>query len=198
MKQQILLLPNETKVTATLNSRNFWISIISIIFTGLGAQGIDMMEPELISGEIYDAIIKGQVGTLISVLFVNFINPVIKIVRQKTWSWSFLRSVNFWVQFATVGLLGLASFGIVFPEGAAAEVVGSFFGGNFETIAIATIINILNPLWHFFQKNKTKVEVLGRKTKTIKEKDIDGDILDADLIRDIQLGHGVNVYQKLY
>lgn len=187
MKPQLLVQNNVSKVDATLDSRNFFVSIISIIFTALAGQGVNIINPELISGEVYDAIITGQIGTLLSVLFVNFINPMIKIVRQKTWSWAFLKSVNFWTQFATVGLLGLASFGIVFPEGAASEVVISIFGGNFETIMIATVINFLNPLWHFFKKQRNEPQLIEKNNITDKViKDLDPELQEKVRLGEVQ------------
>ena len=48
--------------------------------------------------------------------------------------------------------------GVVFPEGAAGNLVNAIFGGTFETIAVAVVVNILNPLYHFFFDNNDEEE----------------------------------------
>ena len=154
MEKNLLVRPQESKLDATLNSRNFWVSIVSLLLLALAGNGADVLNPEGVSGEIYDAVVEGQIGTLLSVLFINFINPVIKIVREKKWNWEFTKSLNFWVQFATVGLIALTATGITFPEGAAADLVNSIFGGNFETIMVTIVVNIINPVYHWFFDRK--------------------------------------------
>lgn len=137
-----------SKLTETLNSRNFFVSLISIILMAIELNGFNVnVEPS----EIYDAIDLGQVSTIVSIFFVNFLNPILKLAsKAASWTWDFLKSPNFITQVVTVILIGLAGLGIAFPQGAAANVVDSIFQGGFETIAVALVVNILNPLYHFF------------------------------------------------
>lgn len=164
--ENIVVLNKKSKLEGTLDSRNFWVSLITLALLGIGANGADIPDPEGVSGEIYDSILTGNVGSLLTVIFFNFVNPLIKIVRQKSWSWDFIKSMNFWTQFATVGLIALTALGISFPDGAAKNVIESVFGGEFQTIAIAFVINVINPLYHFFLKQKEE-EILARPTDRI-------------------------------
>lgn len=136
------------KLIATLNSRNFFVSLISIILMAIELNGFNINTD---AGQIYDAIDAGQVSTIVSIFFVNFLNPILKLAsKAATWTWDFLKSPNFITQVVTVILIGLTGLGIAFPSGAAAAVVDSIFQGGFQTIVVALVINILNPLYHFF------------------------------------------------
>lgn len=136
------------KLTATLNSKNFFVSLISIILMAIELNGFNVNTD---AGQIYDAIDAGQISTIISIFFVNFLNPILKLAsKAASWTWDFLKSPNFITQVVTVLLIGLTGFGIAFPDGAAAAVVDSIFQGGFQTIVVALVINILNPLYHFF------------------------------------------------
>lgn len=136
------------KLTATLNSRNFFVSLISIILMAIELNGFNVSTD---AGTIYDAIDAGQVSTIVSIFFVNFLNPILKLAsKTASWTWNFLKSPNFLTQVVTVILIGLTGFGIAFPDGAAAAVIDSVFQGGFQTIVVALVINVLNPLYHFF------------------------------------------------
>lgn len=136
------------KLTATLNSKNFFVSLISIILMAIELNGFSV---NTTPDELYNAIDLGQVSTIVSIFFVNFLNPILKLAsKAATWTWDFLKSPNFITQIVTVVLIGLAGLGIVFPQGAAANVVNAIFQGGFETIVVALVVNILNPLYHFF------------------------------------------------
>jgi len=147
------IIPLSPKVEATLNSRNFFISLLSVLLMAIELNGFNVSTD---AGQIYDAIDAGQVSTIVSIFFVNFLNPILKLAsKTASWSWGFLKSPNFLTQVATVLLVGLAGLGIAFPDGAAAAVVDSIFQGGFQTIVVALVINILNPLYHFFFDRET-------------------------------------------
>lgn len=136
------------KLIDTLNSRNFFVSLISIILLAIELNGFPVSTD---AGQIFDAVDAGQVSSIISIFFVNFLNPILKLAsKAKKWTWDFLKSPNFITQALTVFLIGLTGFGIAFPEGAAANIVDAIFQGGFQTIVVALVINILNPLYHFF------------------------------------------------
>lgn len=136
------------KLIATLNSRNFFVSLISILLLAIELNGFPVSTD---AGQIFDAVGAGQVSAIISIFFVNFLNPILKLAsKAKKWTWDFLKSPNFITQVVTVILIGLTGLGISFPDGAAAAIVDSIFQGGFQTIVVALVVNILNPLYHFF------------------------------------------------
>lgn len=143
MKNQYL-----SKFAATMESRNFFVSLITLLFLALGYNGLD---PGIDADTLLDAILSGELGPIVSIILVNFLNPIMKIIRGEVeWSWSFLKSKNFWTQTITAILMLLTGFGIVFPDGAAAQLVDAIFGGSFDAISVAIVLNIINPLYHFF------------------------------------------------
>lgn len=136
------------KIKATAGSQNFFVSLISLLLLTFELNGLSTgADPE----NIFDAITSGDAGRILSILLINFLNPILKLVqKQETWSWDFLKSVNFWTQAVTTILAAITIAGVAFPEGAAANLVEAIFGGTFQTIAVAVVVNILNPLYHFF------------------------------------------------
>lgn len=141
-----------TKLAATLDSRNFFVSLITLFLLVLQSNDLD---PGTDAETIFDAIMSGDLGNLLALFLVNFLNPIMKIVRGEVgWSWNFLKSKNFWFQAATALIVGLTMFGIVFPEGAAAAIIDAIFTGDSQAIMVAFVVNIINPIWHFFTKQK--------------------------------------------
>lgn len=144
----------KTKVNATLDSRNFFVSIISLIlFTVSQISGAPI--PEGASQELLDAISSQDLLMIFTIAVPNFVNPVLKIIKDKLWTWKIFKSKNFLTQALTVLLLGVSGFGIAFPDGAASQIMDSIFGGEGTVMISAFVINIINPLWHFiFDKPK--------------------------------------------
>lgn len=140
------------KFRETLGSKNFLVSLISIFVLALNSNGAGI--PDGASEYLADAIVSADLNAILSVIFVNFANPLFKIIKSKKFDGGFLKSVNFWVQSLTVGLMVAVGYGFSFPESAASEIVNAIFGGNVGAIITALVINIGNPLWHFFQKAK--------------------------------------------
>lgn len=148
-----------TKITSTLESRNFFVSLVSIVLLALEANNLSLGTD---AGTIIDTVASADVGRIVSLVLVNFLNPIMKIVtKTASWSWDFLKSPNFWTQVATVVLVGLSLLGILFPEGAAANIVQAIFGKEFLAIAVALVINLINPLYHFiFDRKKVEGETV--------------------------------------
>ena len=138
----------KSKALDTLDSRNFFVSLITLFLLPLAGNGIEVA-PDL-ADKTYYAIVNKNLLFAITVIFPNVVQPVIKLIRSKSWSWSFSSKLNFWTQVATVALMGLGLLGIVFPEFAADTVFDAIAGGNIGLIIAAFGINIINPLWHFF------------------------------------------------
>lgn len=143
------------KVLSTLDSRNFFVSLVSIFLLSFELNGLSTgADP----GQVVDAISAKDIGLIASLVLLNFLNPVLKLIQKTaSWSWAFLKSPNFWTQVGTTVIAGLAMLGIQFPDGAASEVVSSIFSGDVQAIMIALVINVINPLYHFFF-DKPKLE----------------------------------------
>lgn len=139
----------ETKVSKTLGSRNFFVSIISLVlFVVAKLSGANI--PEGASEELLNAINTQDLVMIFTIALPNLVNPILKIIKDKLWTWKIFKSKNFITQAGTVLLMGLAGFGIAFPDGAAAQIVDSIFRGEGTVIITAIVINIVNPLYHFF------------------------------------------------
>jgi len=139
----------QSKFSATLDSRNFFVSIISLVLITI-AQVSGGVVPEGAAGQILDAISQKDIILFFTIALPNLINPIMKIVRDKLWTWKVFKSTNFLTQSLTVVLMGLAGFGIMWPDGAAANIVNAIAGGTGTVIITALVINIINPLYHFF------------------------------------------------
>lgn len=147
---------NSPKIKATLDSRNFFVSLVSIIMLMMAAQGAAIDVP---AEQVVDIFLRADVVGMFSVIVPNVINPILKITKAG-FSWAFLKSANFWTQAGTFILLALAGAGIVFPDGAAAAIVAAIFGGNVGTIITALVVNLLNPLYHFIFDRETPIITL--------------------------------------
>lgn len=140
------------KIRATAGSQNFFVSLISVFLFALDINNLGI---NVSAEQILEAIQSGESNAIILII-VNLVNPILKLInRTAEWSWDFLKSQNFITQALTVLLLGATYFiGIQFPEGAATEVVGAFGTGAITAILAAVVINIVNPIIHFFDMDK--------------------------------------------
>ena len=93
-----------TKLQATLDSRNFFVSLISLVLLTLEANDLSIGTD---ADSIYDA-------------------------------------------FASV-LIFFTGIGVVFPEGAASNLIDALAGGELNLIILALAANIINPFLHFFR-----------------------------------------------
>lgn len=143
-----------TKLQATLDSRNFFVSLVSLILLTFELNNIGTgADPD----QIVEAVSAGDFGRILSIFFLNFLNPIMKLIsKAATWTWNFLKSTNFWTQVITTVLTAVAMLGVVFPEGAAANLSDAFLGGEIGVILTALIINVVNPIIHFFRNKKAQ------------------------------------------
>lgn len=124
------------KAVGTLDSRNFFVTFISIIL--LAASGQDVIfdqTPE----EIYNLFQGQEILGILSIVVLNFLNPVTKLVTKiikKQWSWDFVKSMNFQTQATSFVALILASW------------LGEELGG----IVLALAVNVVNLIVHLAQK----------------------------------------------
>lgn len=143
----------ETK-KSRIDSSNFFVTLITLILLPLVANGLDLPLPanEVAEG-LVTAISAGDIAAIIGVALPNIVNPVMYWINNawNGWSWTFLKSANFWTQALTALLILLTGFGLMFPEGAAANLIDSLFGGEITAILLALLINVINPFIHFFK-----------------------------------------------
>lgn len=115
-----------------LNSSNFWVTVISIIFGLLYSNGIVLnITPE----ELVTKLLGSNTLELILFIGMNLINPVVKIVnkiKNKEWTWKWVYSDNFKTQVGSV----------------IAIVVSGYFGDVVAGLVIAVIMNIWNLIAH--------------------------------------------------
>lgn len=148
---------NQGKFKATMNSRNFLVNIVTLVmlvFTGAGYE--ITADPVAVA----EGIASGNATVVLGILVPIIFNIVTKLAQNAwAWNWGFLKSSNFWVQFATVVLVGVTAYvGIEFAEDAAGNVITSFDATNIIPFIIALLMNIINPIVHFFKKDKEENE----------------------------------------
>ena len=143
------------KLTATAGSSNFRITLITLALMFLSGMGAEV-SPDL-AGPLLDAVLSKDLFAMITIIVPNVVQPVFKIISNKTFNWRFLKNPNFYTQFFTVLFMGTAAFGLAFPDNAAMEVINSITGGNWTLILGAVSVNIINPLWHFFFEKRDGV-----------------------------------------
>lgn len=139
----------KAKVEATLNSKNFFVSLISLSFLIIGTLSGEPV-PEDASKDLLDALTAKDLELIAMIIIPNFIKPLLKLIKEKRFSWDFLKNKNIQTQLMTVLLLGIAGAGIAFPDGAVANIMDSFAGGELSIAALAILINFINPIYHFF------------------------------------------------
>lgn len=107
-----------------LNSSNFWVTVISIIFGLLYSNGIVLnITPE----ELVTKLLGSNTLELILFIGMNLINPVVKIVnkiKNKEWTWKWVYSDNFRTQVGSV----------------IAIVVSGYFGDVVAGLVIAVVM----------------------------------------------------------
>lgn len=140
-----------------LDSLNFQTSVVTLFLIALSAFGIEInlnaedVVRELIAKNM-DWIVTIGAPSLVTIVF-----KLVKKVQEKSLHFKDLfKSLNFVTQLGTVVLVLLSGIGIMFPPDASQSLVSAIFDGGFIAIATAVVINIINPLWHFFfDKPKT-------------------------------------------
>ena len=142
-----------------LDSKNFFVSLITLILLPFTLNGLELpADASQVSGVVYDALISGNIGTIIAVVLPNLVNPLMKWIQNgiSGWSWGFIKSTNFWTQALTVLIIVLTGIGFVFPDGAAGNLIDAVFSGEFGAIASAFVINVVNVVYHFIKTANAK------------------------------------------
>ena len=139
---------------SVLKSKNFLVSIITLVLLAFEANSLPInVKPE----QIADVVLSQDFGAIIALVVMNFLNPIMKLATKATkWDWGFLKSPNFWTQGLTVVLVIIAAFGIDFPNNAAPALVTAYYSKQFSIIAMAILINVVNPIYHFIKDARPK------------------------------------------
>lgn len=152
------------KMKQTLDSRNFFVSLVSLILLAFTSNGLEI---GVDADQIVSTINGQDMGAIVALLAVNFFNPVLKIFSKGfDFKWTFFKSPNFITQVITVVLSLVSLLGVVFPAEAATAVSDSLLTREFLPIAMALVINVANPVWHFFfDPGTSKVNSSNQLTK---------------------------------
>lgn len=159
-----------TAVTPVLESKNFFVSALTLVFMFLASNDIFV---DVTPTELVDKFNGGSLFTIIvSIIIPNLFNPVMKIIQKiasGTLTTDFLKSTNFWTQFITVILMSTTLFlPLEFPADASTDLVSAWDAGFIPFLG-ALVINIVNPIYHFF-KDKTLVLATPEQTDAKKIK----------------------------
>jgi nitrous oxidase accessory protein NosD len=139
-----------------IESQNFFVSLVTLLLLAFEANQLTV---NVSAEQVVSVFASQDAGAIISLIFLNFLNPVMKILsKAQEWSWEFLKSANFWTQVVTVALAGVAIFGLQFPEGAAPELVEAYYSKQFSIISVAIVVNLINPIYHFLKKKPDATE----------------------------------------
>lgn len=135
-----------------LKSSNFWVNIINLMLGFFVVWGSPV---DLSGAEVLDTIFTKDIG-LISLMVVNFINPIKKIIANGAYKdLAFLKSRNFMSQALTALFSGLASFTAVsIPLEGAEPIADALVSGDIGMIISAIGLNVVNFLVHFFEKKE--------------------------------------------
>jgi hypothetical protein len=126
------------KLSNVLQSRNFFVTIVSIILLVLQYNAIEV---DYTAEGIVDMFSSTTLANALVLALVNFINPIMKIVKKlvdKTFDWSFKNSTNFITQVLTLITVVVAVF---FDEIAAGMIA-------------ALILNVWNLVSHIIKKDE--------------------------------------------
>lgn len=139
-----------------IESQNFFVSLVTLLLLAFEANQLTV---NVTAEQVVSVFASQDAGAIISLIFLNFLNPVMKILsKTQEWSWGFIKSANFWTQVVTVILAGVAIFGLQFPEGAAPELVEAYYSKQFSIISVAIVVNLINPIYHFIKGKKDVTE----------------------------------------
>jgi hypothetical protein len=145
------------KVSETLNSRNFFVSLVTLILIGLQGNGIFL---DINPDDLTDTILSRDLMGILAVLVVNGLNPILKLLsKAQRWSWDFLRSPNFITQAFTVVLTALAFFGMAIPKSQGGVVSALIRDNDWLLLGAAITVHVGNSAWHFFFDRKQQQEL---------------------------------------
>jgi len=126
------------KLSSTLDSRNFFVTLLSIVLSALQFNSIDLNHT---AEGIFDLFKDANLSSAFVIIIVNFLNPLIKIgnkVLSKSFDWGFIKSQNFGTQ-----VLSLLT--ILFT---------AFFDQVSVGIVSVLILNVWNLVSHLLTKDE--------------------------------------------
>lgn len=144
-----------------IQSQNFLVSIITLIFMAFGVQGVTV---DLTGEQVVQEVMAQNWDFIVNVLIPTLSLMVFKLtekIKDGSFKWSlFIKDTNF-MTFGLTVIIGLLNgIGFVIASTASAEIAQAIASGSVISILIAIFLNVANPLWHFIRdlinKNKTK------------------------------------------
>ena len=124
------------KIFDVVNSRSFYMSLISIFLMCLSGNGIDVSK--YTPDSIYSIFTTGSGAALIGAIFTLFLElgaRIYTVIAKNGISWKFLGSDN--VKAAIISILSL--------------FIGAYFNQFVASLCISLLTQILNVLFHFLQ-----------------------------------------------
>ena len=124
------------KIIDILESKNFAISLISIILFALSANKVNV-EGYTPSG-IYDLLSSSTGSTLIGAIVTLLFGIVSKVyisIQQNGWNFAFVKSDNF--KAAVLSILSI--------------FIGAYFNSFLASVIISLLVQALNVFYHFLQ-----------------------------------------------
>ena len=130
-----------TKLIEVLKSKNFLVSLGSLVLLGLGYNNIDTGMTAEGWYNLFTSSTGTQMLSTIALLVLNTASKILASIKEKTFSFAFLKSSNF-----------IAGFSVI-----VSLVVSSFLGEQVAGIVVSGVIIVANILLHFLQPAKQKV-----------------------------------------
>lgn len=127
------------KLTSTLDSRNFFVTVLSIV---LAALQFNSIETGYTAEGVYDLFKDANLSSALVLIIVNFLNPLIKVfskITSKSFNWGFVKSQNFGTQVLSLVTVVLMSF--------------------FDEVAVGLISVLVLNVWNLVSHILTKDEV---------------------------------------
>lgn len=139
-------------------SSNFWTNVFTIILSVFFLNGVEIPvdSPE----NLAQAFVEHNWAEFVGLILVNLANPIYHIFKKKPDNfWSFLKSVNFWVNVMTLGISVAVFFGIQIPENTGRAIIDLITSGDINSLVLLVFTNIVNPIYHFFKSKQEVPEV---------------------------------------
>ncbi len=127
------------KLTSTLDSRNFFVTLLSIVLAALQFNSIDT---GYTAEGIFDLFKDANLSSALVLVVVNFLNPLIKLVNKvinKSFDLGFVKSQNFGTQVLSLVTIVFAAF--------------------FDEVTVGIISVLVLNVWNLISHILTKDEV---------------------------------------
>lgn len=140
-----------------IDSQNFLVNVITLVFIGLGISGVDVtLDPQETVTQLFAKNFEFLYSVFIPAL-VKLGFSLYKKIKEGTISLkAWIKTPNFVNQLIVLIAFLLTSVGIMIPADASAQLTSAIFGSSIIALITAVITNVLTPLWYFFTKKQSQ------------------------------------------